>query len=286
MQETLSKKIRNLIEKIKKKHGLKDAQLRPLLDVLALKSEATQETYLIFFNKWIKAGGVFDSDTAMKVIKKCNPNSRATAYYALKFIYNAYGEQLELKHSDVVPKSVRKHKEILEKEEVEMIIDRVKNYEAPHIAFMFVLATVYGLRRIEIYRLEKGDIDLRKGIFFVFTAKGGEPREHLIPDNLIPYFEEFVKSKPRKYRHIQELNAIFDFVVDRAGIELRPKLGWHSIRRCLVTELMKTDVNPMIIRNFLRWKPRGSDILMEYTLYNPLEVDQTIFNVHPFLHLW
>ena len=229
---------------------------------------------------------MFDDDTALKVIKRCKPNSRATAYYALKFIYNAYGEELGLQHSDVVPKSVRKHKEILLPDEVNQIIDRVRDYEPPHVQFLFVLATVYGLRRVEIYRLEKGDIDLKRETFFVFTAKGGEPREHIIHDIVKPYFKKFMEIKKPKYRFIQELNMLFDVIADRAEVELRPRLGWHSIRRCLITELMKTNVNPMIIRDFLRWKPRTSDILMEYTLYNPAEVDKMIFDVHPFLGRW
>ena len=286
MTGTFSKKIKRYIERIKNDFGLEDKHLSPLLERLAVKSESTQELYLICFKKWLECGGVFDDDTFIKTLKNVKPKSREYFYYALKFIYSAYGEQTEIQYRDVVPKSVRKVKEMLDKDEVIKIIDRVKTHEKPHIQFMFVLSTVYGMRRIEIYRLEKSDIDLKKRKFFVFTAKGGEPREHLIPDIIFPYFEEYYHYKNPRYQYIQVLNTVFDIVADNAGIELRPRLGWHSIRRCLVTELLKTDINPMIIRNFLRWKPRGSDILMEYTLYNPEEVDRTIFEQHPFLGYW
>jgi len=275
-----------MIDRIKNEYGLTDRNIEPLLSKLLFKSESTQETYLIFFKKWLEAGGVFDDDTAIAVLKRESSNSIKTAYYALRFIYRCYDEELGFRVSDVAPKSVRRHKEVLSPSEIRQIIRHVKNNEKATVRLYFVLATVYGLRRIEMFRLEKVDIDLGNKKFFVFTAKGGEPREHIIPDFLLIHFRDFKKEHRRKYKHVQELNVVFDAAVDRAGIKLRPRLGWHSVRRCLVTELMKTAVNPMIVRHFLRWKPRSSDILMEYTLYNPEEVDRTIFEVHPFLKEW
>lgn len=286
MATVLSKTASNIVSEVKKKYGLGNQHLSPLLNHLELKSEATKELYLIVFKKWLEAGGVFDADTALKVLKQYKPNSRSSIFYALKFIYKCYGEELPLQMKDIGVKSVRRHKEIMSPEEVKQVIHYVKNNETPYNQFLFVLSSVYGLRRVEMFRLEKSDIELDNRTFFVFTAKGGEAREHLIPEILVPYFEGYIKSKKPKYRYITEMNFLFDTIVDKAGVQLRKRLGWHSIRRCLVTELMKTDVNPMIIRNFLRWKPRSSDILMEYTLYNPHEVDRKIFEVHPFLKEW
>ena len=111
-----SKKIKRMIENIKKEHGLVDENLEPLLVPLSLKTEATQETYLVFFNKWLRAGGQFDEHTFLKVLREVSDNSRATAYYALSFIYRSYGFEVPYKHSEVVPKSVRKHKEIMSPE--------------------------------------------------------------------------------------------------------------------------------------------------------------------------
>jgi integrase len=171
----------------------------------------------------------------------------------------------------------------MKREEVEKLINAFKDSKDRYKKGLLALATTYGLRRIELYRLTKDDIDENK--IFVFTAKGGEPREHIIPAQILDIVADF-KGKLKKLRYIQELNIIFDEMFYEAGIELRPMLGIHSIRRALITELMQTPLNPNIIRNFLRWKGRGVDILQEYTLFNPEEVDRKVFEHHPFLNLW
>ena len=286
LSQNLSKNARLFVEKLKKKYGLSDANLKPLIQKLQFKSPATQETYLIFFKKWLEAGGVFDDETAMKVLSEEGPNSVRTAYYALRFIYRAYDEDLGFSVSDIAPKGVRKHKEVMTKDEVIQLIRHVKENENPKVQMYFILSTVYGLRRIEMFRLEKSDIDLERRKFSVFTAKGGLPRDHLIPDELFEYFKAFKRTPKARYKHIQELNYLFDAVADRAGVQLRPRLGWHSIRRCLVTELMKTNLNILVVRDFLRWRPRESEIVLEYTIFNPEEVDRAVFSVHPFLREW
>ncbi len=283
----IDKKIKRMIERIKSEYGLKDENLKPLLDRLTLKSTATQETYLIFFKKWLKAGGVFDDDTFLRVLHNESDNSRATAYYSLKFIYKSYGEDAPYSHSEVVPKGVKKKKELLDTEEVIKIIEYTKKKEKDlYKKGIVVLSTIYGLRRIEMYRIERDDIDLDNKKIFIFTAKGGELREHIIPDDILPYIAAFKKKIRNKPKYIQELNYMFDEVANYAGIPLRPRLGWHSIRRRLITELMQTDLNPNIIRNFMRWKGQGADILQEYTLFNPEEVDRKVFEKHPFLEYW
>ena len=284
---TLSEKAKKIVKRLKDEYGVSDEVLRPLLEELQFKAESSQEQYLIVLKKILEAGGTLDRNTFLKVLSKESDASKPRVYYIMKFIYRVYGEENEVPNRrEVLPKSVRRQKEILEPEEVLLLIKQAKK-ENPYTRLLFVLSTVYGLRRVEMFNLSKSDINTDKWTFFVMTAKGGEPREHLIPENLRIYFMDFINYRgSKKYSYVQELNWDFNVVAANAGIRLRSRLGWHSIRRALITELMKTDLNPMIIRNFLRWKPRTPDILMEYVLYNPLEVDKTVFRVHPFLGEW
>ncbi|MBA7471433.1 hypothetical protein ES707_06739 [subsurface metagenome] len=162
--------------------------------------------------------------------------------------------------------------------------------------FYLATASVYGPRRIELARI--GPKSIRGNSLFVDTAKKGEKRTHLIPEELMPYFKAY---HPREH-NVSALSATFNRVVKKAGLPQRKGYGWHTFRHTLDTLLptacAKADIPLTFVGYFLRWsrKSWGARILgaamagayarPEILSDDPFYIDKQIFSVHPFLPLW
>lgn len=260
-------------------------------DRLQFKSDTTKPYYFSMTDNFLSfCKGDLTDENIIRFLKTISENSRTTAYYVIKFFYSSAGIPLTIKISDIEKKSnLRRVREVLNNDEIKSIIKTVRlEYGTIEIAYIF-LTTIYGTRRIETYNITSNDINIDNNTIIVHTAKGGqEERQHVIPAEGITIMKDFkyalskIKNKP----NITQLNIWFDNLCNKSGVDLRPRLGFHSCRRALVSELMLTDLNPTVIRNFLRWKPRGSDILLDYTIHKFDRVDNMIFEKHPFLLYW
>ena len=260
---------------------------------LALKSEPTQETYFVITNKFLEEyEGDISEENLYDFLSTVSKNSIRTVFYALKFFYNCGNIPFNLKVSDVAPSGgVKKQRPILSVEELEALIKTAKlEFGTIEIGYL-ALSSVYGLRRIEMYNVEADDIDIaNKRIRIMPRKRGQEERIHIIPPEIQEQMEDmwYGLKKVKKKPVINSLNMLFDAMCHKAGIELRPRLGWHSIRRLLISELQQVEpaINPIMIRDFIRWKPRAGDIILDYTILDPKKVDERIFKQHPFLKLW
>ena len=258
---------------------------------IAFKTGTTQSTYHVFIDRYLKmCKGELSRETALDFLSKYSKNSILTAYYALKFFFKATNAPLEIKRGDIAPKGVHKIKETMSHEEVRDLIISSKNKLGTIELGYIALSTIYGLRRIELYDTKPEMIDIDKRLFTPFTHKseGANERVHLIPEEISPILFDMreglfdIKKKPV----ITQMNFFFDYAAELAGIQLRPRLGFHSIRRALITELNETDCKPIYIANFMRWKERNPHIMQEYIQLNPKKVDETVFESHPYLKYW
>lgn len=260
---------------------------------LAFKSKPTQDLYFIVTDKFLtQYNGDLSEQNIIDFLSIVSKNSIRTIFYALRFFYKVNSIPFELKIEDVAPKGgVKVIREILTNEEIEKLIKSTKlNYGTIEIGYL-AIATIYGARRVELYNLQAEDFNIGNGKFKIYTAKGGqEERIHIIPEEIKEIIGDlwFGLKKVKRKPVITAFNMLFDRMCLDAEIELRPRLGWHSIRRKLVSELQIAEpvINPNIIRHFLRWKPRASDIILDYTILEPERVDKRIFEQHPFLKLW
>jgi len=162
------------------------------------------------------------------------------------------------------------------REEVLKLISFAKAQGSDREKAYLALATAYGLRREELLRLRKQDVGEK---LLVRTAKGGEPREHLIPAEIRPYlsydFDKISSSNP--------ITVTFRNLFKKVGV---PALGIHAIRRSLNTELRLAGIDPEAVFRFLRWKPSKRDMSAYYFSLSYPEVDRLIFERHPFLKAW
>ncbi|MBA7544530.1 hypothetical protein ES705_36889 [subsurface metagenome] len=145
------------------------------------------------------------------------------------------------------------------------------------------LATTYGLRRIEMVKLNPSHFPDEHHLV-VDTAKGGRRTIHLIPPQIAPYLAHFRHYEPDSLTHL------FHRIARKSGLSTEAGYGWHSIRRSLATELSLTRVSTLNVLRFMRWSEtsiqREFGELPIYAKRDQERIDREIFQSHPFLPYW
>lgn len=262
---------------------------------VGLKTEATQELYYIVVDKFLQFSGLDTSrDSVINYLSTISKNSRVTEYYAIKFFCKSAGLPFEVTRSDIAPTGIEVVRPMLTIEEAKKLIKTVPKYFGTVEVGYLVLSTVYGLRRSEIYYTEAEHIDIDNRIFTTTVKKHLERtvrRPHVIPEQVAAHMYELkeglenIKSKPS----INMLNFMFDTMCHKSGVELRPRLGFHSIRRLLNTRLRIAGLSEEIISSFIRWVPREKSMSRHYFIEDidtVREIDNNVFKVHPLLKYW
>ena len=182
----------------------------------------------------------------------------------------------------VSPDEIRRT--ILSKETIGTMITLGKQGLLNNIELCFLaLATIYGLRRVEMGRLKRSSFpDDAKLI--IDTAKGGSKTTHLVPPEIAPYLSCF------KHRGANSLTHMFHRIAGKCGIDTTAGYGYHSIRRSLATELILSEASALNVIRFMRWSDastRGEfGMLAIYAKKNQGRIDEQIFREHPFLPYW
>jgi len=186
---------------------------------------------------------------------------------------------------------------MLKREEVEEMIKAGKKRLSARELAVLVMSTVYGMRRGEMAKPNEPGIKLKRieienngglveygGKIKVHTSKGGPETEHLIPIEVAVYLKDF-----EPYSR-DEMSSEFRLMMARMNKRYGNGYGWHSIRRCLATELILADVSMLNIVRFMRWSDamvKGSfGMLAVYARKDQSRVDAEIFKCHPFLKYW
>lgn len=176
-------------------------------------------------------------------------------------------------------------------------IEKIKREGEIDEAAFLALSTTYGLRRIEMAGLLQKDVRIKDKTIHIATAKHGRERTHLIPDEILPYLERYdFDSKICEFN----LFTLWYRIESRLEMERVDQVGWHSIRRTLNT-LLLDHLPDTVVMSFLRWKQRTSSSMpFRYSAQRfvgregtttkvvgqALDVDEKIFNVHPFIEYW
>ncbi len=171
----------------------------------------------------------------------------------------------------------------------------LKNNELCFLA----LSTTYGLRRVEMVRLQplsftwkiiqvpRGNgegFDEYPGTIIIHTAKGGSKTIQLIPPEIAPYLTSF------KHREADSLTHMFHRIAEKCGVNTASGYGYHSIRRSLATEMILSEASALNVLRFMRWSDastRGEfGMLAIYAKKDQQRIDRDIFRLHPFLRYW
>ena len=161
----------------------------------------------------------------------------------------------------------------------QMIMTRLAPVESAFLA----LSTTYGLRREELRRIRKEDIDYEGGTIFIRTCKHGDPRTHILAKQIVPVLK---KHSFTKEYDPNTLSQIWHSIEQESGLKHKYSSGWHSIRRYLDTTLLeKAGLENTLV--FLRWKTQTSSYMpFHYIEKQSQKVDEEVFKVHPVLPIW
>lgn len=184
---------------------------------------------------------------------------------------------------------------VMSRESVEQLI-KAKGKMTNAERFYLAVATTWIVRREELSRIKKRDFDSES--ILIHTAKHGRPGKHLIPDELRQVFADY---RPKEHSP-SALSIMFRRISTKAGIELRPRESWHSIRYSLNT-ILEEILPRRVLADFSHWKtisnqnsfeenkPKGEDMIERYrrpeVLHSdPYYADKIVYANHPFLPLW
>lgn len=152
----------------------------------------------------------------------------------------------------------------------------------PERAYLAV-SSIYGLRREELSLIRPEHIDWGKQTIFVTTSKGGERRNQLLCEEIIPYLAEY---RFPEVLTLFQMSAMYQRIAFKAGVELPYLSGWHSPRRFLDTALRDL-CGELETKIFLRWRISASSEMVErYYSRDPLLIDAQVLAVHPVVALW
>ncbi len=224
-----------------------------------------------------------------------NDNSLRTTFAVLEKLYKANRWDWPLESRDRPEAPLEATTPAFTREEVEQLIQNRELYSKGE-CFYLAMGTIYAPRRIELARIKKRHI--KDHTIFIDTAKGGEKRTHLIPDEIVPYIEAY---HPKEHS-VRALTFMFDRICVKGLGEKKPDYGWHSFRRTIDTllpiALAKADKPLTLVGYFLRWSRRSTGARFlgtpmggvyarpEILSADPYFIDREVFSVHPFLKHW
>ncbi len=225
-------------------------------------------------------------------------SSRSIYFAQLKKLFDANEWTWPFKKEDrPISEDIPTAPALTEEEVLKLIATRAQFTKMEN--FYLAMAVTYGLRSEELTRITSKDIKDMASVF-IKTAKHGQQKTQLLPPEIMPIIEAY---KP-KVHSTRALRYAFHRMAEKAGIELRPRSNFHSIRRTLLTllirNLAKADEDITYAAQYLRWsrKTIGATFLgtpMAGVYMHPEARTNDIFEVdrvcqrediHPFLNAY
>lgn len=206
--------------------------------------------------------------------KGFNTNTLRLYYYSLKKSFSLNNVEIKLNDPPVIDDDeVNRH--IYKPSQVIKLIKQAREMGGIYSKAM-ALSTTYGLRRTELSNFKMKDLNLEDSSIKVKAAKHGRTALHLVPTEIMRCINNDIEMKS-----IATMSRVFNKIANIVGINEK-FAGWHSIRRALVSSLVREANQDKVIR-FMRWKTRT--MIDIYHIKDPRE-DLYIFERHPFLPYW
>ncbi|MBA7660848.1 hypothetical protein ES703_68854 [subsurface metagenome] len=252
---------------------LKSARVRP----------STLKTYIPEVTRFLGTikGEEFDESDGRAYLANLYSMKDRTAnkiYYALLALFKSQNITFNMEPPQIVDNPFQP---TIRQDEMPKLITAVKEGGDSNERGALALSTVYGVRRVEIWRASENDLNLEDRTITIHTAKKGRERTHLIPDEVLDHISgyDFVPRSDQWYADL------FWGMIKKTGLDLPKGYGFHSIRRALYTGLT-SKVDFLFRHEFLRWRIRGINIAMIYDQNPPAQIDRIVFDNHPFLKFW
>jgi integrase len=199
-------------------------------------------------------------------------------YTALKPLFLHEGTRIPVPRSIIRPPKLDElNAPALDPDEVMAMIQVARDGRLdPRDVALLAASSIWGFRRSELATLQI----TAEGFVTVAAAKTGAPRMHLIPDNMWPALHG--------YQQMPMLRVSERFHVIRKAAKIRNVrgMGWHAVRRAVATALWESGVPGPTINAYMGWAPQSRYSATRYYRPRARDVDQAVYQVHPYLAVW
>ncbi|KNY27599.1 site-specific tyrosine recombinase/integron integrase [Pseudobacteroides cellulosolvens] len=179
------------------------------------------------------------------------------AISALGFLFKEVYNTIDFKFDIKRPKRERKLPNILSKEDVANIILAIDNLK--HRALIMLIYSA-GLRVSEAAKIKIEDIDSKRNLIYIRSAKGKKDRYTILSKAALEILKQYFKKyKPtiwlfegqNREDHITErtIQRIFENAAFKAGI--RKKVTVHTLRHSFATHLLENGIDLRYIQELL-----------------------------------
>lgn len=188
--------------------------------------------------------------------KKVSPSQQNQRINAIKFYYEkVLGRERVFYHVER-PRRDRKLPTVLSREEVQLLLNATTN-----LKHKCLLTTIYsaGLRRSELLQLRLEDIDSKRMLIKIRSAKGKKDRYTILSRTLVDLLEKYYgEYRPGEWvfegqnggqYSATSIEKVFRSAVKKAGIvkHVTP----HSLRHSFATHLLEQGINLRYIQELL-----------------------------------
>jgi len=260
-------------------------QLSTFESDLGRKSPRTRIYYRSIARKFLTQSGDFSRPGMIKFLDNCGycDNSVRTTYYVLKRLCKALEIKfpLDTEFLPPVPDEEEIYTPTVSVDNTKRLIAYWRNYPGEYITSLVFLATIFGLRSIEMTNVE-----IKRNSIIVIVAKRrarkDKPvtREYPIPEDKMKYLDGYEQFSERTVEYA------FLKACRRAVVKRRYKENWHSVKRCLNTIFMDLGINKTLFKRYLRWARDRKDMAEVYYHKDFSDIVSEVYKLHPFLKLW
>jgi len=175
---------------------------------------------------------------------------------SIKFYFEIVMDMPSRMYTIERPRLEKKLPKVLSIEEVKLLIKHTNNIKHKCIVSLLYSA---GLRRSELLNLRVNDIDSKRMLIFIGSAKGNKDRYTLLSEATLTDLREYFKQwrpkeflfegiKGNKYSPTSVAN-----IVNKAAIKakIRKKVTPHMLRHSFATHLLENDTDLRYIQTLL-----------------------------------
>ena len=254
---------------------------------IAGRTQDTINLYLSISRKFLSKHKEITEDAIKDYIYELKTKKYSDNYLRLVHYILCRLAKTNKKDVDITPPKIEKTKvnqPVFNLEEVKKLIVNCKKYCDIQQQAYVAVSTIWGLRKIEILRIRKEDIDKKENTIIIKTAKGGRPQAYTIPEKVKDILYSY------KWEEVSRANiyGIFNYTLYLCKFNLEDYIGYgfHSIRRALITEMLRAGIDHYTVALWCRWAIPQFGMLPTYTHLVKEDLEKKVYPKHPFLKLW
>ncbi|MCO1604652.1 site-specific tyrosine recombinase/integron integrase [Desulfosporosinus nitroreducens] len=261
--------IYNLIPELSYREHYKNLLIK-VTEELKLKgySEETQKSYLGHIRRFLlysnKDSNLLSKEDIRKYLMYLLDEKEKSHSYAnqvisaIRFLFiNILRKEIEIFDNILRPKKEHKLPDILSSEEVQRILNSVKNVKHRMILLLIYSA---GLRVSEVVRLKLNNIDEDRMLIHLRQAKGHRDRYTILSPVALKSLKDYIRiyqtkewlfSGEKEENHLTERSVQKIFEVACFKAKITKKVSVHSLRHSFATHLLERGIDLRYIQEIL-----------------------------------